>query len=64
MMQLVNNQGVVLMEHDKPFATIASTLTLRAKRLSQGLKKTVRPALMSKDEFISKVINKAGNGNI
>ena len=59
MMQLVNNQGIVLMEHDKPYATIASTLTLRAKRLSQGLKKTVRPALMSKEEFISKVINKA-----
>ena len=64
MMQLVNSNGTVLVEREKPRAMRANTLTLRAKRLSHGIKKTVRPVLMSKDEFFSTVINKTGNGNI
>ena len=64
MMHLVNNNGTVLLEREKPRAMRANTLTLRAKRLSHGIKKTVRPLLMSKEEFFSTVINKAGNGNI
>ncbi|MBR0065805.1 MAG: hypothetical protein IJQ06_09475 [Paludibacteraceae bacterium] len=64
MMQLVNNNGTVLIEREKPCATRTNTLTLRAKRLSHGIKKTVRPVLMSKEEFFCNVINKATNGNI
>ena len=54
MMQLVNNNGTVLLEREKPRAMRANTLTLRAKRLSHGIKKTVRPVLMSKEEFVAK----------
>ena len=64
MMQLVNSNGLVLLEREKPHAMRANTLPLRAKRLLHGIKKTVHPVLMSKEEFFSTVINKAGNGNI
>ena len=63
MMQLVNN-GNVLLEREKTRATRTNTLTLRAKRLSHGIKKTVRPQLMSKEEFLTNVINKNSNGNV
>ena len=63
MMQLVNN-GTVLFEREKPHVAITNTLTLRAKRLSHGIKKTVRPQLMSKEDFFANVINKASNGNV
>ena len=63
MMQLVNN-GTVLLEREKPRAARTNTLTLRAKRLSHGIKKTVRPQLMSKEDFFANVINKASNGNV
>ena len=52
MMQLVNNNGTVLLEREKPRAMRANTLTLRAKRLSHGIKKTVRPVLMSMDVIV------------
>ena len=42
MMQLVNN-GTVLLEREKPHVARTNTMTLRAKRLSHGIKKTVRP---------------------
>ena len=53
MMQLVNNNGTVLLEREKPRAMRANTLTLRAKRMSHGIKKTLRPVLMSKEEFVA-----------
>ena len=34
------------------------------RRMSQGIKKTVRPVLMSKEEFFTKVIKVSGNANI
>ena len=37
-------------------------MTLRVRRLTQGMKKTVQPVLMSKDEFFSKVIKSTDNG--
>ena len=53
MMQLVNNNnGTMLLEREKPRAMRANTLTLRAKRLSHGIKKTVRPVLMSMDVIV------------
>ena len=64
MMQLVDSNGIVLLEREKPSAMRASTLPLHAKRLSHGIKKTVHPVLMSKEEFFGTVINKAGNGSI
>ena len=62
-MQLINN-STVLLEREKPRTTRTNTLTIRAKRLSQGIKKTVRPQLMSKEDFFANVIKKASNGNV
>ena len=52
MMQLIDSNGIVLLEREKPRAMRASTLSLRAKRLSHGIKKTVRPVLICKKEFL------------
>lgn len=54
----------MLLEREKPRAMRTNTLTLRAKRLSHGIKKTVRPVLLSKEEFFSNGNNKVANGNI
>ena len=62
MMQLINN-GIVLLEREKPRAARTNT-TLRAKRFSHGIKKTVRPQLMSKEDFFANVINKPSDGNV
>ena len=62
--QVLNSEGMVLLEREKTRAARAGSLTLRARRLSHGLKKTVRPVVMSKEEFFEKVVNQANNGNI
>ena len=64
MMQLVNSNGSVLLEREKPHSKRASNMTLRVRRLTQGMKKTVKPVLMSKDEFFSKIIKSTDNGNV
>ena len=51
MMQLVNSSGIVLLEREKSRTKSAKNSTLRARRMTQGLKKTIRPVLMSKEEF-------------
>ena len=56
MMQLVNSNGMVLLEREKPGTKRANNSTLHVRRMSQGMKKTVRPVLMSKEEFFTKVI--------
>ena len=62
MMQLVNSNGNVLFEREKFHSKRANNMTLRVRRLTQGMKKTVQPVLMSKDEFFSKVIKSTDNG--
>ena len=64
MMQLVNSNGSVLLERKKPHSKKANNMTLRVRRLTQGMKKTVKPVLMSKDEFFSKIIKSTDNGNV
>ena len=59
MMQLVSSNGTVLLEHEKPGTKRANNSTLHVRRMSQGIKKTVRPVLMSKEEFFTKVIKAA-----
>jgi hypothetical protein len=51
MMQLVSSNGTVLLEQEKPGTKRANNSTLHVRRMSQGIKKTVRPVLMSKEEF-------------
>ena len=59
MMQLVSSNGTVLLEREKPSTKRANNSTLHVRRMSQGIKKTVRPVLMSKEEFFTKVIKAA-----
>ena len=61
MMQLVSSNGTVLLEREKPSTKRADNSTLHVRRMSQGIKKTVRPVLMSKEEFFTKVIKVSGN---
>ena len=63
-MQLVSSNGAVLLEREKPQASKISTSTLRAKRMSHGMKKTVTPKLMSKEEFFTNVINSNSNAHV
>ena len=64
MMQLVSSNGTVLLEREKPSTKRADNSTLHVRRMSQGIKKTVRPVLMSKEEFFTKVIKVSGNANV
>ena len=65
MMQLVSSNGTVLLEREKPSTKRADNSTLHVRRMSQGIKKTVRPVLMSKEEFFTKVIKPTdNNGNV
>lgn len=60
MMQLVSN-GKVVLEREKPYVGEAKMSSVRARRKTQGLKKTARPVLMSKDEFFKNIIQGATN---
>ena len=61
-MQLVNSNGSVLLEREKSHSKKVSNMTLRVRRQTQGMKKTIQPVLMSKDEFFRKVIKNTDNG--
>ena len=63
-MQLMNSDGNILFEREKPHSKRVCNMTLRVRRLTQGMKKTVKPVLMSKDEFFSKIIKSTDNGNV
>ncbi len=63
-MQLVNNQGTVLLEREKPRTKRNNNSTLRVRRQTQGMKKTIHPVLMNKEEFFNKVINNTDNANV
>ena len=65
MMQLVSNSGAVLLEREKPCTQRMHTSTLHVRSLSKGMKKTVKPVLMSKEEFFTKVVKTTdNNGNV
>lgn len=65
MMQLVSSSGAVLLEREKPHTQRTHTSTLHVRSLSKGMKKTVKPVLMSKEEFFTKVIKTTdSNGNV
>ena len=64
MMQLASSNGTVLLEHEKPGTKRANNSTLHVRRMSQGIKKTVRPVLMSKEKFFTKVINTSDDANV
>ena len=64
MMQLVDNKGNVLLEREKPHATQAKMSSVRARRMTKGLKKTVHPVLMGKEEFFNTIIKNSANGNV
>ena len=76
MMQLVNRSGAVLLERqrvgeqssgmrEKPHTQRTHTSTLHVRSLTKGMKKTVKPVLMSKEEFFTKVIKTTdNNGNV
>lgn len=49
--------AAVLLEREKPRTQGTHTSTLHVRRLSKGMKKTVKPVLMSKEEFFTNVIN-------
>ena len=65
MMQLVSNSGAVLLEREKPCTQRTHTSTLHVRSLSKGMKKTVKPVLMSREEFFTKVVKATdNNGNV
>jgi hypothetical protein len=52
MMPLVNSNGAVLLERGKPHTQRTHTSTLHVRSMSKGMKKTVKPVLMSKDVIV------------
>ncbi len=64
MMQLVSGNGTVLLEREEPIATGSKNSTLHVRRMSKGIKKTVTPRLMSREEFFTKVIKATDNANV
>ena len=64
MMQLVSSKGTVLLEPEKPCATKSKNSTLHVRRMSKGMKKTVTPQLMSREEFFTKVNETTGDANV
>ncbi len=64
MMQLVSINGTVLLEREKSCATRSKNSTLHVRRMSKGLKKTVTPRLMSREEFFAKVIKSTDDANV
>ena len=63
-MQIVDNKGHVLLEREKNHASQARMSSVRTRRLSKGLKKTVSPVLMNKEQFFSTVVQNPTNGNL
>ena len=63
-MQLVDSKGNVFLEREKPHATQAKMSSVRTRRMSKGLKKTIQPVLMGKEEFFNTVIKDNTNGII
>ena len=55
-MQLVSSNGTVLLEREKPRPSSSKNATLHVRRMSQGIKKTIVPRLMSREEFFTKVV--------
>lgn len=64
MMQLVDSKGNVLLEREKSHVAQARMSSVRTRRLSKGLKKTVHPVLRGKEEFFNTVIKDSANGNV
>ena len=56
MMQLVSSNGTVLLELEKPSVKRTNNSTLHVRRMTQGMKKTIRPVLMSKEEIANSPI--------
>ena len=55
----------MLLEREKPRTQRTHTSTLHVRSMSKGMKKTVKPVLMSKEEFFAKVIKTTdNNGNV
>ena len=63
-MQLVDSKGNVLLEREKSHAAQAKMSSVHTRRISKGLKKTVHPVLMGKEEFFNIVIKDSANGNV
>ena len=62
MIQLVDNKGNVLLEREKSHVTQAKMSSVRTRHLPKGLKKTVHPVLMGKEEFFNTVIKDSADG--
>ena len=63
-MQLVSSNGIVLLEHEKHIRKRADNSTLHVRRLTQGIKRTVQPELMSEEDFFRRVIRNTEDANI
>ena len=64
MMRLVSSNGIVLLEREKTHAKRTNSPTLHVRRMSQGMKKTTMPRLVSREEVFTKVIKTADNANV
>jgi len=60
-MKVIDKNGNVLL--DKQTQPVKKTSSLRAIRHTKGVKKTIMPVVMSKEEFFNTVIPQA-NGNV
>lgn len=64
MMTLIDSNGNVLLEREKPHSDASGKSTVRIRKMPQGVKKTVKPQLMSKEEFVNNILKTPNNGNI
>ena len=64
MMQLVDNKGNVLLERERSNSAHDKMSLIHTRRMSKGLKKTIHPVLMGKEEFFSTVIKDSTDGNV
>ena len=62
---IIENFLYLCSEREKPCTQRTHTSTLHVRSLSKGMKKTVKPVLMSKEEFFTKVVKTTdNNGNV
>jgi hypothetical protein len=64
MTQLTSSSGTILAARSKSCTKNAESSTLHARRLSQGMKKTVSPALMSKEGFLRELFKNTNTTNV
>ena len=64
MMTLIDKDGNVLLEREKPRPDGSRKSIVRIRKISKRKGNYVRPQLMSKEDFFQKVIKTSDNGEV